>query len=140
MPSVGIGDRLPATQAALVAPTGLTFDSAGTLFIADGDGDRVRKVPGVGMNALQGLTASLTNAITANVPAPLQAGLLASLQRATNAIATLSSNPAAAGVAVNYLKQFTAQVQLEATLRLLPQAQATALITVANQMIKALGY
>ncbi|MCX6631219.1 MAG: hypothetical protein NTW28_26710 [Candidatus Solibacter sp.] len=39
-----IGDNGPATSAGMNGPTGLAFDSAGNLYIAESSGDRVRKV------------------------------------------------------------------------------------------------
>lgn len=38
------GDGGPATQASLYRPTGVTFDRAGNLYIADSDNGRIRKV------------------------------------------------------------------------------------------------
>src|SRR5689334_16418687 len=90
-PPDGRGDGLPATQAAFLAPDGLTFDSAGTLFVTDIDDDRVRKVPGVGMTPVQSLTASLANVITTNVPAALQPGLLTLVQQISTVVANLNA-------------------------------------------------
>jgi sugar lactone lactonase YvrE len=41
---LSLGDGGPATQAYLESPTGLALDAGGNLFIADGWGDRVRRV------------------------------------------------------------------------------------------------
>ncbi len=40
----GTGDNGPATNAGLNRPTGVEFDSAGDLYIADTDNHRIRKV------------------------------------------------------------------------------------------------
>src|SRR5690348_7613801 len=40
------GDAIPATQAELNTPTGVALDSAGSLFIADTDNNRLREVFG----------------------------------------------------------------------------------------------
>jgi sugar lactone lactonase YvrE len=47
-PTDGIGDGGLATAAAVGSPEGLTFDSAGNLYIADADNGRVRKVDSTG--------------------------------------------------------------------------------------------
>jgi len=48
-PADGIGDGGPATKARLVQPLGLEVDRMGDLFIADGNGYRVRKVDPAGI-------------------------------------------------------------------------------------------
>src|SRR4051812_3461391 len=104
-PADGRGDGLPATQAAFLSPVGVAFDSAGTLFIADGEDYRVRKVPGVGMTPSQSLTADLTYEITAFVPlGPAQTKLLSFVQ-------TLSSlSPGQTKTAIKTVNQLISAV------------------------------
>ena len=40
----GIGDGSPATSALLNYPSGVALDGAGNLFVADSDGERIRRV------------------------------------------------------------------------------------------------
>ncbi|HTR38056.1 MAG TPA: hypothetical protein VMH80_19240 [Bryobacteraceae bacterium] len=76
------GDNGPATSAELNAPTQLTFDNAGNLYIADTNNRRVRKVTGVGTFSQSGpkpvVTAAL-NAATFAKDQPLVQGSLASI-------------------------------------------------------------
>jgi uncharacterized protein (TIGR03437 family) len=58
----GLGDGGPATSATLFAPTGITLDSAGNLYIADYSNNRIRKVTGIGSTT--GGSSSGTPAIT----------------------------------------------------------------------------
>jgi len=49
-----IGDGKPATAAALVFPVAIGFDKSGNYYIADGNGNRVRKVSGGKISTLAG--------------------------------------------------------------------------------------
>src|SRR5208337_3185722 len=53
-----LGDGNPATSAALVRPEALAIDKSGNLYIADGNGNRVRKVSGGKISTVAGTSVN----------------------------------------------------------------------------------
>ena len=86
------GDNGPATAAQMYDPTGVAVDSAGNLYIADYDNDRIRKVSNGVINTVAGGGTSLGNGASPPASAQLSPFRVALDPSGNLYISDLSSN------------------------------------------------